>query len=75
MLSGILNTETAILVNIDIIRAFIALRQYFHNYKDIVQRVEGIEDDINSIYKTLDYLVAQKAIDEKPPNRIGFRIE
>ena len=74
MLSGILNSETAILVNIEIIRAFIALRQYYLNYKDIEQRVDNIEDDINSIYHTLDYLVAQKAIDEKPPNRIGFRL-
>jgi len=75
MLSGILNSETAILVNIEIIRAFIALRQYYLNYKEIEHRVDGVEDDINSIYKTLDYLVAQKAIDEKPPNRIGFRLE
>ena len=75
MLSGILNSETAILVNIEIIRAFIALRQYYLNYKEIEHRVDSIEDDINSIYKTLDYLVAQKAIDEKPPNRIGFRLE
>ena len=51
MLAGILNSETAILVNIEIIRAFIALRKYFNDYKDIVQRVEGIEDALNSVTK------------------------
>ena len=75
MLSGILNSETAILINIEIIRAFISLRQYYLNYKDISQRVDCIEDDILSIYKALDLLLAQKAIDEKPPNRIGFKMD
>jgi len=75
MLSGILNSEIAILVNIDIIRAFISLRQYYLNYKEIAQRIDGIEDEISSIHKTLDYLLAQKVIDEKPPNRIGFRLD
>ena len=68
MLSGILNSEIAILVNIDIIRAFISLRQYYLNYKEIAQRIDGIEDEISSIHSTLDYLLAQKVIDEKPPN-------
>jgi phage regulator Rha-like protein len=75
MLSGILNSDTAIQVNIDIIRAFIALRQYYLNYKDILRKVNSIEDDVDAIFKTLDGLVAQKAFDEKPPNRIGFRMD
>jgi len=75
MLSGILNSDTAISLNIDIMRAFIALRQYYLNYKDLAQRIDNIEDDVNTIYKTLDDLVAQKRINEKPPNRIGFRMD
>jgi hypothetical protein len=75
MLSGILNSEIAIHVNIDIIRAFIALRQYYLNYKEILQRVVGVEDEITSIYGTLNELIAQKVINEKPPNRIGFRMD
>jgi len=75
MLSGILNSDSAICLNIDIIRAFITLRQYYLSYKDLTQRIDNIEEDVNMIYKTLDDLVTQKKINEKPSNRIGFRMD
>ena len=95
MLSGILNSDIAIEVNIGIMRAFVAIRQMaalpktFHT-SELEQRIENIEkyieevfadqNDINEdtrmqlelINQTLAELQAQKKLQEKPRNPIGF---
>jgi hypothetical protein len=78
MLSGILRSKKAIGMNISIMRAFVALRQYALGYAELNQKLEGFMTEthtqFNEIYELLDEFAAQKKELEKPPNRIGFVI-
>ncbi len=77
MLSGVLNSETAIRVHIQIIRVFAKMKQLLLTHKDIVLQLEKIErkltghdEDIALIFEYLKQLL-------NPPqparNKIGFR--
>jgi len=76
MLAGILRSQKAIDVNIDIMRAFVALRQYVLGYAELNHKLEDfmITTDIqfNEIYQLLDEFATHKKELEKPQNRIGF---
>ena len=75
MLSGILNSDVAINVNINIMRAFVMMRQYALNYQDLAVKISALEQNYNKqfadVYEALDYLTNEKAIDEDRP-AIGF---
>jgi hypothetical protein len=77
MLSSVLNSETAIEVNIQIIRIFTRMREILLNYKDLLLKLEQLErkvtghdDDIQLIFKYLKQLLNPPA---EPRPRVGFR--
>jgi phage regulator Rha-like protein len=76
MLAGLLNSQKAIEVNIQIVRAFIALRQFALGYVELKQQLDNfmLETNLqfNDIYKALTELAEQKKVDTKR-NPIGFR--
>ena len=53
MLSAVLRSETAIKVSIDIMNAFVAMRHYLHRNADIINRVNSIENKIDT--KIIEY--------------------
>ena len=71
MLSGILNSDVAINVNINIMRAFVMMRQYALNYQDLAVKISALEQNYNKqfadVYEALDYLSNEKEIDENRP--------
>ncbi len=78
MLSGVLNSEQAIDVNIRIIRVFTKMREILSSNKDILLKLEQIEkqttsnsSDIQTIFKALKQLL-------NPPKeervKIGYKI-
>jgi len=77
MLSGVLNSETAIRVHIQIIRVFAKMRELLLTHKDILLQLEKIEkklsghgEDIQLIFQYLKQLLNP----QQPPRRkIGFR--
>jgi ORF6N domain len=75
MLSGILNSDVAINVNISIMRAFVMMRQYALNYQDLATKISALEQNYNKqftdVFEALDYLTNEKAIEENRP-AIGF---
>jgi len=77
-LSSILHSTFAIEMNINIIRAFVALRQYALGYAELNRKIEDFMSETNSqfedIYHILDELSAHKKDLEKPQNRIGFKV-
>ena len=77
MLSSVLNSEKAIKVNIDIMRAFVAIRQYFLNYAEIKHELDDFMRESNlkfdSLFKLFDEYIAYKKELEKPRTPIGFR--
>jgi len=78
MLSSVLNSETAIRVNIQIIRVFTRMREMIMTNKDILLQLEKIEKklsghdkDIQLIFKYLKQLLIPP---EHPPRpKIGFK--
>ena len=81
MLSGVLNSEKAINVNIAIMRAFVISRQYALNHKDLTEKLKKLESKTNKkfkdVYEALNYLLQKDKIeiDNKERTRIGFKRE
>lgn len=77
MLSSVLHSRRAIMVNIQVIRVFTRLRQAAITQKDILLKLKDLErnvakngDDITVVFGYLKKLLVQEA---KPLRRIGFR--
>ena len=74
MLSSILNSEHAILVNIQIIRTFTKLRELMATSIKLRQKIETLEkkydNKFKQVFDVLKQLIMQEA---KPKNKIGFR--
>jgi hypothetical protein len=77
MLASILNSPKAIEINISIVRAFIALRQYALGYAELNQKLENFMIETNmqfsDIYQALTELAGIDELKEKPRNPIGFK--
>jgi len=78
MLSSILNSDTAIEVNIRIIRVFTKMREYALTHKEILlqlakmeKEVKGHSKDIENIFIVLKELL-EKERKPVPRNKIGF---
>lgn len=79
MLSSILNSDTAVEVNIRIIRVFTRLREYALTHKEILlqlsrleKEVKGNSKDIENIFMVLKELI-EKEGKSTPRNKIGFK--
>ena len=77
MLSSVLNSETAIRVNIRIIRVFTKMRELLLTHKDILLQLERMESKLTShdtdITVIFDYLKQLLNPPVPPRNKIGFR--
>jgi hypothetical protein len=77
MLSTVLNSEKAIQVNIEIMRAFASYRALLIDSKDFRRELKTLDDKINQIFKflleKLDAL-SQKQLDQ-PRKKIGYKIK
>ncbi len=77
MISSVLNSETAIQVNIQIIRLFTKMKELILDNKDLWMKIEKIEQNLvnhdNEIKAIFDYLKKLLIQENKPRNAIGFR--
>jgi hypothetical protein len=79
MLSGILNSKTAIEVNIRIIRVFTKLREYTLTHKEILLQLSRLEKEVRGNTKDIEniFMVLKELLEKEskplPRNRIGFR--
>lgn len=75
MLSGILNSEKAIGVNIAIMRTFVMIRKYALTYQELSDRLKEVEGKFPDIYKVINYLMGKDkmATEQKERKRIGFK--
>ena len=78
MLSSVLNSERAVLVNIHIIRVFTRMREMLSTHKDVLLKLEQLErkvvrqdDDIKLIFDYLKELLNPKT---EPMRMIGFKL-
>lgn len=76
MLASVLNSETAIQVNIQIVRAFIALRQFALGYAELSQKLESFMIDtnmqFNDIYQALAEMASQNNKLTQTTKKIGY---
>ena len=75
MLSGVLNTERAIQVHIQIIRIFIKLRKIINENKDFIADMQKVKKTLktheNAIIRIIEQMGATSVTHKK---RIGFKI-
>jgi len=75
MLSSVLKSQTAIEVNISIMRAFVLMRQMVIGYEELLKRIEELEESTDAqfseIYQALTELLSKP--EPKPRKPIGYR--
>jgi ORF6N domain len=78
MLSGVLRSDRAIAVNIEIMRVFVELRRVASSYAAIEKRLEEIErelgghdEQLNQIFMALRQLISPP---DRPKRPVGFRL-
>jgi hypothetical protein len=80
MLANVLKSKKARLLSIAIVRAFIALKQFALNYKELSDKISALEHKYNKkfadVYEALDLLLRDKDEQEdfSKRKRIGFKI-
>jgi len=76
MLSSVLNSESAIQVNILIMRAFTKLREMLSTYKELKRKIEDMEKKYDLQFKVVfDAIIQLIDTESKPRRKIGFEIK
>jgi hypothetical protein len=76
MLSSVLNSERAVQVNIEIMRAFVRLREMLTSHRDLARKLAELEKKYDAQFKVVFDAIRQlMAPAEKPRRSIGFRVE
>ncbi len=74
MLSSVLNSERAVQVNIQIMRAFIRMRQLLASQKGLMQKILAMEkkydENFQIVFRAIQQLMEEE---EKPKHQIGFK--
>jgi phage regulator Rha-like protein len=80
MLSSVLNSSKAIQINMQIVRAFVFVRQYALSHQDLTERLtefEGRYDQkFDDVYEALNYLLEKDTLttEQKERQRIGYKL-
>jgi len=73
MLSSVLNTDRAIQVNIEIIKAFVRLRKLLADHKDLQKKIDAMEEKYDEQFRVVFEAIKQLLKDDdKPKRKIGF---
>lgn len=79
MLSSVLNSELAIMVNIQIMRAFVKIKEFLLMHKELTQKLEVLEqkysqhdESIKAIFEVIKQLLEPVEKKEDKP-KIGFK--
>jgi len=77
MLSSVLQSKRAVHVNIEIMRAFVRLREILGTHKDLARKLEELEKKYDEQFRVVFEAIRQlMAPSESPPKRrIGFGVE
>ncbi len=73
MLSSVLRSERAVQVNIEIMRAFVRLRQVLSEHKELAACLDSLEQKYDANFKAVFDAIRQLMAPSNPPKRpIGF---
>lgn len=79
MLSSVLRSKKAIEVNIAIVEAFIALKEFALNYQFLAKKLKELEHRYNQqfedVYQAINFLIEKdkQEVEQDERRRIGFR--
>jgi hypothetical protein len=75
MLSSVLNSPRAVAVNIQIMRAFVRLRQMLADNAELARRLDALERKYNRKFKVVFDAIRELMTPSEPPRRqIGFHV-
>ena len=73
MLSSVLRSERAVQVNIEIMRAFVRLREMIATHKDLVRKLDALEKKYDAQFKVVFDAIRDSWRHQRPRNaRSGF---
>jgi hypothetical protein len=76
MLSSVLRSKRAVQVNVEIMRAFVRLRQMLAAHKDLERKLAALERKYDDQFKIVFEAIAELMTPpEKPRKKIGFEIK
>jgi hypothetical protein len=76
MLSGVLNSPTAVKINIEIMRAFVRLRRLLVAHSDLAKKLAEMEKKYDEQFGLVfDAIRALMTPPEKPQRKIGFEVK
>jgi len=74
MLSSVLRSQRAVQVNIEIMRAFVRLRQMLASHRDLARRLDEMEGRYDAQFKAVFDAIRQLMVPPtQPKRRLGFR--
>ncbi|HZV45865.1 MAG TPA: ORF6N domain-containing protein [Thermodesulfovibrionales bacterium] len=75
MLSSVLNSERAVKVNVEIMRAFVRLRQMLASNAELARKLDALEKKYDHQFKVVFDAIRQlmTPLDTKKKGKIGFR--
>lgn len=77
MLSGVLNSDRAILVNIQIMRAYTKMREMLLTHKDLLLKMEELEKKVSNqddkVVQIFDYLKRFIQDQKTPRTEVGYK--
>jgi hypothetical protein len=75
MLSGILNSDRAINVNIAVMRAFVQMRRMLETHRDLDEKIRKLEskydEQFSMVFEAIRQLIRKE---NEPRNPVGFKI-
>ncbi len=79
MLSSVLNSKRAVHVNMQIMRAFVALREILATHKDLARKLEEMEKKYDQQFRVVfeairQLITAPDSVQDKPKREIGFKV-
>jgi hypothetical protein len=76
MLSSVLNSDKSIQVNIEIMRAFVRLREIIATHKDLARKLDEMEKKYDAQFKIVFDAIRQLMLPpEKLKRQIGFQVK
>jgi hypothetical protein len=74
MLSGILRSDKAVIINIAIMRAFVKMREFIDENKDMRQKIEALESKYDKQFKIVFDALRELIVQNNEPRpAIGFK--
>lgn len=75
MLSSVLHSKRAVKVNIEIMRAFVRLRELLSSHKDLARKLEELDGKYDAQFKVVFDAIRQLMTPPaKPKKQIGFKV-